>query len=231
MKRFVLIISAILCIQAGDSTAQTAQSSPKPTPPPGPLIQKRAPGFAQWIIVTTVAPAGAKAPEIPAEKPKGPAKTVVITKTGKIINTAILDQDRHIWSVWNDGGLHIVVSPDGKEIGQAARPLDPDAVNPYFLDYSQTDFPGFEWISAGNFEDIKIYQGKKCLLFEKPGRIAYIDQDTLYPSALVDAEGIHLYQFQPPPTAMQNLPQNVQQFLLNEQYHIQSLANRKIAPF
>src|SRR5208282_6861581 len=96
---------------------------------------------------------------------KGPAKIVAITKTGSIINTIIESQGGGIWSVWNDGAMHIVVSPDGKGVGMAARPLDPDAVNPFFIDYSQTDFPGFEWLSPANYEDLKTYQGRQCLIF------------------------------------------------------------------
>jgi hypothetical protein len=188
--------------------------------------------MAQWVISTTVAPAATAAgAAVPENTAKGPAKIVVVTKTGSIINTAIVNQDRTVWTVWNSGALHLVVSPDGKQVGQASRPLDPDAVNPYFFDYSKTDFSGFEWLSASNYQDVKTYQGRQVLIFTKGAQIAYIDEETRLPLVLVDREGVHLYTFRTPPAAPLTLPENVQKFVLDQEHHEQSLANRSIAPF
>jgi hypothetical protein len=233
MNRTLVVLSGLLCSATLQMSAQTAASSPRPTPPPGPLIQTRAPNMSQWVISTKVAPASTgTSAALPENANKGAAKYVVVTKTGNIINTLIVHEDRNVWSVWNDGALHMVVSPDGKQVGEAVRPLDPDAANPYYFDYSQTDFPGFEWMTLDSYQDLKTYQGRQVLIFMKgAGQIAYIDEETRLPLLLVDTEGIHFYAFRTPPAAMLKLPDNVQQYLLDQERHEESLANKKIAPF
>jgi hypothetical protein len=208
----------------------------RPTPPPGPLIQKHAPSFSEWVVTTSFGvPEKSASPAVESkDDKKNPDAKVVIIKTGNVIRTIVCDPDGKIWNVWNQNALRVVVAPNGKDIGHIKAPEVWES-NRFYLDYSNSDFSGFDWISPQNFEGLIDYQGKKCLFFRVKNSsgdsLAYTDLETRLPMAHFDGTSLTTYQYEAPPSAMQQLPENVQQFLNAEKSHEQSLVNRKSALF
>jgi len=235
MKKLAILFILVLFAGRLDTINAQASPAPKPTPPPGPLIQKRAPNFSHWNIITKSIASQGSSDDKKGGATTGQLKGVEVTKTGAIIHTILTDQTGQVWNLWNQATVHVVISPNGKDVGFAQRPLDPEAVNPFFIDYSSSDFFGFEWISAGNYKGEKSYHGKTCLFFDGSGEsnqmYAYIDKDSRLPLALVKEGQAEIYEFQSPPTQMQELPPNARQFMEQQAQYIQSMANRPLRPF
>lgn len=234
MKKLAILLIVLIAGRVDCANAQ-AGSTPKPTPPPGPLIQKRAPNFSHWNIIAKSLGSQESSDNKKSGNSSGQLKGVEVTKTGPIIHTIITDETGQVWNLWNQAAVHIVISPNGKDVGFAQRPLDPDAVNPFFIDYSNSDFFGFEWISAENYKGEKSYHGRTCLFFDGSGNLgrmyAYIDKDSRLPLALVQDSQVEIYEFQSPPTQMQEIPPNAKQFMEQQAQYIQSMANRPLRPF
>src|SRR5450432_3597000 len=68
MKTYPYTLFALCCALIGaTASAQVTTARPTPPPlPPGPLIQKRAPDMAQWVITTTHPASGANSTSAPA---------------------------------------------------------------------------------------------------------------------------------------------------------------------
>jgi hypothetical protein len=210
MKNLALILFGLMACAASHALAQTSPSStPKPAPPPGPLIQKRAPEFSQWVIYSKADDGGkAESKSSPDGHPK-----FAITKTGKIINVIYLDEHAKAWSIWCLPEGIVAIYPDGKNVGLVERPTDPDSINPLYQDFSESDFSGFSWISADNFTGIGEVHGQKCLLFKKGQAEASTDLVTRLPVSLVNENGTTSYEFRAPPTVLLTLPEQVQRFI------------------
>lgn len=248
----------------------SAQSSAreKPVLPPGPLCQKRAPDKAHWTITSLVpasttltAEAEGKAGESGTDAQKAPgledkkARTrVTVVKYGDLVHVMREDELKQRWSTWIRGALQVAVWPDQQNVEYAAPPPNPDVINPIYFDFSQTDFPGFGWLSAANFSDIAGFRGRKCLVFrerfappvvmtvgEDPAApvpqpvvqnmTAYIDLETRFPVALENAEGIQTYQFHAPPQDLA-LPGNVKTLFEDRDRLIQKTAKKaNVKPF
>ena len=249
-----------MLFQASYLTAQTPSGTEKPTPPSGPLIQKRAPEFSQWKVTLKLAaselqpkPAtseSAQASQLSESAPAG--STTTFTKTRDIIRIESAGEGNQSWNTWCQGSLQIVVWPDGKNVGIAARPSSEKSPSSMYTDFSTSDFQGFGWISTANYIGLKEFMGKQCLFFKdrlkveidagddsgaSPAQViyqsmaAYIDAETRLPVCLQDPNGISTYQFGTPPTAMQSLPQVVQKFLADRKKAAQSVARRPGRPF
>lgn len=225
MKKYVFclwVMTLTLC----------AQDSEKQPLPPGPLIQKRAPDYSQWTI--KVAPRPDKPKAEPVKNDAAPGKEekpywgemVSITKTENIMLRRTMDAQGQTWNTWCIEDFQTTISPDEKSLMMQSRSLDPNVPASNYEDYSQTDFPGFEWVSAKSYAGIKLINGKKCILFQGKGRsdvegkdggdlMAYINLETRYPVALIIGNDCRTYEFQAPPQTKLQIPQILKQLLSN----------------
>jgi len=159
MKRSAIYFMILL---AGSSAWAQETAPAVPPLPAGPLI-KRAPEFSQWAA-TTIAQAASKGEEAPgggAAKPKV-LQRVQVTKTGPIRWLVTIEPTGNRLEAWCKGSLQIFMRPEWKE------PMLSDASdrdNPMRLDFSKTDFPGFEWISASNYKGIRKVDGRERIVF------------------------------------------------------------------
>lgn len=257
MKKRILLPILLAC-QLCQLHAQTSSSQSRPALPPGPLLQQRAPEFSRWTIFSKPTAKNAEeqnkssgnAAKNPS--PNGDPKFSVI-KTGNITRVIYFDDAKQPWNIWCFDSSVIAVWPDGKNVGIAARPSRPDAYNPLFMDFSKSDFQGFEWISEKNFVGIRDVLGRKCLVFRdtikrtapgmqsddpdpasasfENGVVASVDLETRLPVTLVNENGLFVYQFYDAPTAMQTLPGNVQAVVDQQKLAAQAVARRPSRPF
>jgi hypothetical protein len=234
-------------------------ASPSNIPlPPGPLIQQRAPEFSRWTIFSKPTAKDNDEQNKPSgttpksSSPNGDPK-FSITKTGNITRVVYFDDAKQPWNIWCFDRSVIAVWPDGKNVGIAAKPTGPDAYNPLYMDFSKSDFQGFEWISEKNFAGISEVLGRKCLVFRdtvkrtppgmqsddpdpasasfEHGAVASIDLETRLPVTLVNENGLFIYQFYDPPAALQTLPANVQAVIDQQRQAAQAVARRPSRPF
>lgn len=256
MKMRILLPILLVCLVC-QLHAQTSHSPTKPKLPPGPLIQQHAPEYSRWTIFSK--PIAKNGEE--ENKPGGGQKNASakaepkfsITKTGNITRVIYFDDAKQPWNIWCFDRQVIAVWPDGKNVGFAAKPTRPDAYNPLYMDFSKSDFQGFEWISERNFAGISDVLGKKCLVFRdtvkrtepgmrsddpdpasasfESGAVASIDLETRLPVTLVNENGLFIYQFYDPPAAMQTLPANVQAVIDQQRQAAQAVARRPSRPF
>jgi hypothetical protein len=257
MKKLLLLITLLACqiIRLG---AQTTPPPDQAILPPGPLIQKRAPEFARWTIFSKTAAKTSDSKDKPSTSEKTDASPngspkFSITKTGKIIRVIFFEDEKLPWNIWCKDGTVIAVWPDGKNLGFASRPTRPDAFNPLYLDFANSDFQGFEWLSAKNYTGIREVFGRKCLVFKdrikqtpegmrsddpdaasmtyESSPVASVDLETRLPVSLVNETGAVIYQFHDAPTEMQTLPANVQGLIDQQKQAVQSVARRPSKPF
>ena len=221
MKTLPLIV--LLAAMTGAASRLPAQTpaAPRPTPPPGPLLNK-APDFAAWTIVSQRVPADARTMEVKPPSGKGPEMVTTITKTDQTRHYVI----RHRVKKTRDGGEEEIWQQGPyvvthESMWQAAQ-LGFENTRE---DTPAADFPEFGWISAANFVGVQSVEGAACLVFDAtitvggtPGagretskaaeqngsgaqvhERAYIDQDTRLPRVLVNADVVSRYAFQNAP--------------------------------
>jgi len=237
MKR----ILTLFCVLGLTSALQAQTDSGGPPPlPPGPLIQKRAPDFAKWVITTVSAPASsansASTPttDVSADndtQSAGKQKValeVAMTKTGKIMLREVRTQGGQVVPTWCVGGFQITLFGNSSII--RAKNPDPTIPTPDYEDYSDSDFLGFDWITLAKYTGIKEFGGRKCIVFQENDaggiRSAYIDLETRLPVALIAGGGTRTYVFKTPPTSELTLPPPVVQLLKNRQREMDSATPR-----
>jgi hypothetical protein len=213
LKLFSMVVWGVSLSSLGLlAQKSTAPSSSLPPLPPGPLVQLRASDFAKWIVKkvgTTDSVTGTTEATAPKKATFGSEFTM--TKTGKIMLRQTQDDKGQIWNTWCEGNLQATVWPDGKRFIVGAPPPDlKRGPNSMYFDYSQSDFPGFEWVSLGDYAGIQSKEGKPCIVFKAKFKVytddrqasdvaAYVDLKTRYPVALVVDGATRTYEFQPPP--------------------------------
>jgi hypothetical protein len=215
-------------------TLLSAQEA-KPALPSGPPIAVRAPAYSQWII-KLVPPQPGKEQE---SKPPTPTwgSVVTTTKTQKLILRQTLDEKNETWDTWCIGESQVTLWPGGKSWTLGAPPADASIPDSLYEDYSQSDFPGFGWISAKNFTGVENIHGRDCLVFKdqmKPypdeptlfDYVACIDLKTRLPVSLQSVRGLHTYEFLTPPTEMLSVPPLVSSLIANQQKSHKSLMRR-----
>jgi hypothetical protein len=228
MKRRAALFLLLCTVALAQGQAPAAPAIPPM--PPGPPIQARAPDYSQWTItLTETAPSS---PDATPSTPEAPIPTkskiffgsvYTITKTGKIMSRQTLDDQSRAWVTWCAADLQITIYPNNTVLAQP-RPDDLGFPNPYYVDYLQSDFPDFWWISTKNYAGIKSQAGKPCLYFKDylkfysddnlPSNVeAYIDVKTRYPVLVIVNTTSRAYAFQPPPTSELELPKIVQSLL------------------
>lgn len=164
--------------------AQDAAQTPRPTPPPGPLLN-RAPNFSSWMVVIkrpkpddvtkgSGRTGGAPPPTAGGETKPTVEIRVTLTKTGPIRKEEEADGNGHTMVKWYTGAMQITMKS-----GWTTPVLSSAATNPFdslLTDYSKTDFPGFEWISEQNFVGIKNVAGHNCLIFKDKASLVSADE-------------------------------------------------------
>lgn len=183
----------------------------------------------------------------PATPPIPPTVTT-ITKTGSILHLAMPLQGQ-TWNIWRIGAVISTIYPDGKSCGAVAPSPTRDSPNPLYVDFSQSDFDGFDWLSLDKYTGIKTFLGKKCIVFKSQVKgapaadsgaastadsiplIAYIDFETRLPVALQNNDEERIYQFLPPPTDMQVPPPMVLAFLNDGKKSAARLTHVALPPF
>ena len=228
-------------------TLLLAEISSRGAPPPlpdGPLIAAEAPAFARWTVNCTYAPGKTEAdlnegyktamtkmaaadpalaklvatrPEMLVRKPR--LQQIVVVKTGKVRVEGLVYTNGQHEERWQDGTATITRDAFTQKFsaGLANGEKEPD-------------FPEFGWINAGNFKDIRLFLGRKCLIFEgkiDPSQVddprafasgspvseeatvpvtAAIDLETRMPVSLQCRDQIRKYEFATPPTAALVIP-------------------------
>jgi hypothetical protein len=221
------------------SKAQVPPAAATPPPlPPGPLIANRAADFAHWMITTTIKnPANATATvESPpaAGKPAVTQITTEVTKTGDIrhISRAVSTGGKS--DLWSKGAVQVTIRPEWKQPLLSTGEARYDASR---VDFSKSDFEGFDWISKDKYIGQTKLGGKDCIIYkaevpayeedplEKRARgkavpgdteiqklpaMAYIDLATRLPVALVVGTTSSAYRFEDAPTEKLTLPSEAQ---------------------
>jgi hypothetical protein len=213
-------IFAICCILGFPLMLQAQVPESKPELPPGPLIEKRASDFAEWVVTKKMGSLDdtASGPNTP---PAGQGATApestedTITKTHDVIRVVRLDTAKRPWTIWCHGAQEYMIWPDGKSCAGINPSFGIDYPNPFYINLSASDFPGFEWVSRQNYAGIKSYQGIKCIVFQIAQstpleQVAYIDFKSRFPVALQSGGEVYLYTWNAPPQAMLSFPSMVQ---------------------
>lgn len=152
--------------------APVCGQAPKVPPlPDGPLL-KRAPDFSTWSItiqgpppakLTASSPGDAKSDDGKG-KPKLVAKGHVnTTKIGTTILVDNVDAQGRRSEVWHFGTIRVLKQPDG-----SAPIVSPDVGGGdiYSVDFTTSDFAGFDWLSAKTYTGITKYEGRDCIEFK-----------------------------------------------------------------
>ena len=208
--------------------AQTDSDGPPPLPS-GPLIQIRAPDFAEWVITKKVGSisdsnSGSNtSPDAPSATATESTQDTV-TKTHNVVRVVRLDTRKLPWTIWCHGAQEYMIWPDGKSCAQLTPGQKDLPPNPFYIDFSASDFSGFEWISPRTYTGIKSYQGSKCMVFQTASslpndsgvpstptkQIAYIDFTSRLPVALQSGGEEYLYKWHAPPQELLSFPSKVQ---------------------
>lgn len=224
-----------------------------------PLVQKRAPVFSSWVVTAGGQPANNPGePHAPrpgnqptqSGDPKAYATTFTITKTGKIYHVVFADAQGQTWNLWSTGGIVANVPAGGGDAGFIAPPPTPYQKSPLYVNFPNTDFEGFDWITPENFRGIKDFMGQQCLVFSSTvtevspesdssgaavktseNRTAYVDAESRLPVAVINSNGLTTFRFLPPPTAMQSLPDSMLKVLNNQLDAEKALARRPGRPY
>jgi hypothetical protein len=247
MKRLLIYlfsVTAALSIHAQDPDLTSKL-------PPGPLIQKRAPGYARWTITQQPTKSAGATPLAP--KPKT-SLTITITKTGNILLQEFLDPTGRSWATWYPNfSTGYILWPDHKTV-MAQGPSTDGSLT--YIDFSHTDFPQFDWLTKESFSGIKSMSGKSCLTFQgqidlssgkvraarfKAGAgpnsdssntvIAYVEVSSRLPVAMQAGTTLSDYEFLAPPSTMLELPQPVRDAIAGRQKSDRSMVRAPIQPF
>lgn len=212
------IFAIFLSLAVALHLQQKASGAEAPPPlPSGPLLN-RAPDFSQWSVTTVNGTAKSKDAEKTGEKAQGDQNDMqsTVTKTKKIY---------HIQSVDGLGGRSDKWSVDGFQVSFLPNTQFPIISAPgitgggYYTDFSNTDFSGFEWISASNYTGVQKVSGIDCYIFKSNIKLphtdglteatAALDVKTRLPLSLVLGAAVTTYQYGSAPTAMLVPPANV----------------------
>ncbi len=232
MKTY-LLFSALLVsamVASGQQTATEAAGSgagKKPDLPTGPLL-RTAPDFSQWQVVFTypdekITEKATPPPRIIQTIRLLRPRSVVTTKTGRIIHEAVVDVADRTSDNWFEGAvqyMRINSDPTWYEVD----PGIPGTTNYHPLPPS--GFRDMELVQAANFAGVMPFGKGKCLVFTPGGAaaldlsnpdevekritlvssIAYIDAESRLPIAVRTRSSLRTFHFNVPPTEVQSLP-------------------------
>jgi hypothetical protein len=154
----------------------------------------------------------------------------LVTKTGSTRYEITAKANGDKVQRWCVGSIQALIIPGVKD-PQLAVTLGPrlSALTNY-VDYSKSDFPGFDWISRSNYVGVQMTEGVPCIVFQQAtsdsasqsapattgtgaapaANVAFISQEGRLPVLLLLGGESTLYQFRPPPTGPLTPPPNIQ---------------------
>lgn len=173
-----LFLTALLLVSSSSAWAQQGAGATNVPPlPQGPLL-KRAPEFSEWVITYAMSqPVAAdkkgdksgRAPEVQpqpgpdiAQGTPATPKRVIVTSAGPVRHVVTIDSDGRKTEAWCKGNLQVFDKPEW------SAPVVTDGLNlddALRIDFSKTDFPGFEWISPSNYRGVQKVGERDCLIF------------------------------------------------------------------
>jgi len=186
--------------------AQTASATPAPMPS-GPLLRLRAPDLARWIVTFNPG-GGGKA---------GFSRKVAVTKTGQIRHEQTLEANGQRREKWCVGDLDYSKPAGSKRyLAYTGRSFTGGVIDErLYTDYSKTDFPGMEWVSAKNYATVRPVMNRDCIVFERKAAggeaaaTACVDLQTRLPVVLREGNETRVYEFQAAPQAALSLPAEI----------------------
>jgi hypothetical protein len=215
MKIQTILIGLITLSRA--FAQEPAAPSPKPEPPPGPLL-KNAPDFASWTIEVKAEGdlAGDGKPAVPGPDGKVPInsnnKRIAVVKTGPVRLEQDTDAFGNAVQTWQVPNYRILVPKSGGIPDVTFVPSSSSS-------HQVSDFPDAAWVSKSSFENVGIVGGVKCLIFKHKEteadsaiseEVACINFDTRLPVYVKLDDVIYSYKFGPVPRAVLALPADLQ---------------------
>lgn len=216
MKKALLHLALVLaCLRPCDgASAAKVESAPLPD---GALFQ-RAPEFSKWTIRYTYV--------IHKSENETPPPVRMLKLTVVKTHATYWEQrtftDGSVQESWRVGAMQISVSANSRTpqiYEPSSFPTDVAGVSisspSLYTDYSQTDFPGIEWVTAQNYLGIARDSGQDLLVFQRdsPNATAYIDEHTRLPRRLETGEAVAVFTFEAPPQVPLSLPGPISDFL------------------
>jgi hypothetical protein len=217
-----LLTGLVLAAAAAWVPGAAAQSRVEQALPSGPLCATRAPDVAQWQVSykaqplpkpaangAAAAPATAKAPE-----PDGADYQKIIVKNRTLYHVQWTTGSRFAVDKWCLQDVQVTTLPNA-QLPVISTPAERDD---YYMDFSKSDFHGFEWISGKNFTGVQSIGGVECMVFkdtlkgqegETHEAQAVVDYKTRLPVSLQVGEGLTTYQFSPAPSSQLNPPAKI----------------------
>ena len=228
MNRFLYLCLSVTVL----AVALTAENEPKIEKlplPDGPAL-KRAPDFSKWTVTYAYPPADKN------KDTAGPMRLAksTVTKSPNIYFEQKTYTDGTIRGSWRIGDMQIsfstasntlnIYQPSSFVSSASGELLADPAV---YTDYSKTDFPGLEWVSAQNYVGVQKQSGDEYMVFQTnvsagsftgvlPAHspvTAYINLQTRLPTRLATQESTASYTFEPQPPTPLSLPPELQQLL------------------
>lgn len=218
----------------------SGQGAPPPLEiPPGRLL-RNAPDFSQWSVTFSYADDRAQkgdknpVPDYIKTLPTflhRPRKTLT-TKTGDITSVQMVDVAGETSQLWTDHGVQYIKSV-GTNVWCTVR-SDMGLGDMESMRLPPGGFSELDWVGKDSYAGKIAYGDTQCLVFTPGGpasldlsddrkqkermealtKVAYIDDATRLPRALRIGEEVRIFQFtNPPPSAMQSLPPDLQAIL------------------
>jgi len=210
-----LVMMGALCFLAALAPAAEVKKEPLPE---GDLLLKHAPEYSKWTVRQVIPQQkSADAKDSPASAVMT-VETLTVTKTGKIIciERQAESNNNKKYTVWMVAGRLVLVLPDGVTCLEPAKFAGASA-NPYYFDFTNSDFEGFEWIAPEKYTGMDNVSGVKCMVFKDGGEVARVDLKSRLPVSLENGQGAFIYNFQEAPTAVQTLPEPVKKYLADRE--------------
>jgi len=220
MKRILLhlVLIGICCSPAYCAPGLKIERVPLP---PGPLFQ-RAPEFAKWTVSYTYLIPKSDSAAAPPSAPPVRIQKLTVVKTNATYWEQRTFTDGSIKESWRIGSMQISLSANSKTpqiFEPSSFPTDVTGISiaspSLYTDYSQTDFPGIEWITAQDYLGVAHDSDQDLLVFQRnaPNATVYINEKNRLPKRLETSEAVAIFVFETPPQVPLSLPRTITDFL------------------
>lgn len=131
----------------------------------------RAPEFATWVITsdavgstTDKGAEGGEKKKKEGDKEDSPSPRLIVTKTGNFYHHEARNSDETTEDKWCLGDIQVAIRPEWQEpIISTAE----NRGNPFYTDYSKSDFPEFRWVSQKNYVGVEDLGDRVCFVFKE----------------------------------------------------------------
>jgi hypothetical protein len=176
-----------------------------------------------------------------ASSPGTATISIRMTKTENIYHEEILSANGTKREIWHIGDLQIDPVANSEELAvydpsSFPHPGGKPLYNPeYYTDYSQSDFPGLQWLSPRTYLGVEKIKDTEYLVFRQGpaptstsnvSTTVLIDPQTHLPVQIKSPQVEINYLFGDAPTSLQELPRNVKALLIQRFSLIRSLTTR-----